>query len=149
MKRQYPSIDILKLFAGNEAAFFDGAERNDPDGVKFMAGSTKETSSHEKWNAWLTRCLKTNDLESLIKVRYGLMVGMDDLTKKGLTTQKIAELWCRWIGSIEKTARKVIKKKNPLPKIDKATDLDTFNRVHEAKKRRDNEFEAFLRRSSF
>lgn len=142
MKRKYPAIDLLKLLAGREPEFFDSNSKpGGEDEVKFQAKSVG--TSHQKWNKWLAKCLQRKNLEDLIRVRYGLMVGADDLNKQNLMTQDVAEMYCRWIGSIERTARKIIQMRQPFPK-----DPDNFN-IIELKRKRDLDFEVFLRRSSF
>ena len=149
MSRKYPAIDILKLISGKESQFYDDYQMTTFDDNTAIHESKKGMTSHEKWNEWLTRCLDKNDLEQLIKVRYGLQVGIDDLNKKGLSSQTIVEIWCRWVGSIEKTARRIIKKRYPIPKIDAKMDPDTFAKTFKAKKMLENEFEIFMRKSSF
>lgn len=151
MVRKYPAIDILKLYSGTMKGFEDDLQYvpmsfdDDSSAVIDASRSHKALKAHQKWNLWLKRCLKHQDLEELLKTRYGLQVGMDDLQKKGLATAAICEMFVRWQSSIEKTARQIIKKRHGITKAI-ATD---FLKAHAEKKRIDNAFEAFLRDSSF
>lgn len=149
MHRKWPSIDIIKLYTGNLEGFKDETlyvPQSDADTANIDAsGSFKALKAHHKWNAWLTRCLNNNDLQDLIKVRYGLQVGMDDLVKAGLATPVICEMFVRWQKSIEKTARKIIKRRT---KITHKVASDYFKAL-ELKRKTDAEFEKFLRDSSF
>jgi len=152
MVRKWPTVDILKLYSGTLSGFEDEIHykpqvfRGDDVDAKIDAsGSFKKLKAHTKWNNWLRRCLKNQDLNELVKVRYGLQVGMDDLVKSGMDTPAIHEMFSRWIGSIEKTARQIIKKRT---KITHAIATD-FLRAHAEKKRMDDEWERFLRGESF
>lgn len=152
MHRKWPSIDILKLYAGKLEGFEDqifyNPSSNFGDDMKAKvdaSGSFKALKAHTKWNNWLKRCLKNDDLADLMKVRYGLQVGMDDAYKAGLSTPALAEMFIRWMRSIEKTARQIIKRRT---KITHAIATDYF-KAHAEKRRIDIEFEKFLRDSSF
>lgn len=150
MVRKWPTIDILKLYAGRlegfeDETFYQPQTFDDSKAKIDASGSFKLLKSHKKWNVWLTRCLKNNDLQDLLKVRYGLQVGMDDLYKSGMSTPALAEMFIRWTKSIEKTARQIIKNRT---KITHAIATD-FLKAHEEKRRIDVEFESFLRDSSF
>jgi len=94
---------------------------------------------------WLDRCLVNSDLAELMKTRYGLQVGMSDLVKKGIVNNAIREMFIRWTRSIEKTARKIIKKKygytNAL--------LQEYSEALNKKRKIEQEYEMFLRRSSY
>jgi len=149
MKRTHPSIDLLKLLSGKEEMFIDSVQFPDENFAIHKTITKRLSSSHSKWNDWLKKCLDTKNLDDLIRVRYGIQVGMDDLSKIGLNTAAISEMYCRWIGSIDKTARKVIKKKNPFPNLNKITDPTIFKKVYKVKKIIDSEFEVFLRKASF
>jgi len=152
MARKWPAIDILKLYRGQHRGFeddllytpqvFDG---NDVDAKIDASSSYKALKAHAKWNKWLTECHKNKDLADLMKVRYGLQVGMDDLYKSGLSTPAIAEMFIRWTKSIEKTARQIIAEKHRI--------THGIAREHTAalkeKRKIDAEFERFLRDSSF
>jgi len=145
MKRRYDSIDIMKLYAGMLPGFHDDfvpQKQMTEDGTVHNSIFKKEQlTSHQRWNNWLSKCEKTQDISELIKVRYGLQVGMTDLVKKKLDDPAIREMFLRWCSSIERTARKIINKKHPIP-------VDTLKGMA-AKKKRDHEIEVFLRKSSF
>lgn len=147
MVRKYPAIDILKLYSGRLKGFGDdiASLQTFDDAIINADKSFKALKAHDKWNRWLKRCLRNEDLEELVKTRYGLQVGMDDIVKKGLATASIREMFIRWQGSIEKTARQIIKRRH---KITHAIATDYFKALEE-KRRIDQEFERFLRKSSF
>lgn len=126
MAKKHEGIDILKLYSGQYPKF-----RNTND-----------------WNVWLTRCLEQDKLEELTKVRYGLQVGMDELQKKKLATEKIIETWCRWIGSIEKTMRKIVKRREMYANDQIKKDNHSQKQLL-SKRERDANFERFLRKNSY
>lgn len=139
---KYAPIDLLKLYAGKMEGFEDDFS-DQQEGAIFNAHKAHHRlHSHEKWNNWLTRCYETNNMQQLIDVRYRLQVGMDDLVKKKMSNQKIAEMYVRWIGSIDKTARRLIKKMHPIPK-------DGGPQALAQKRKRDQEFENYLRKTSY
>lgn len=141
---KYAPIDLLKLYSGKMEGFEDDfLAQNQDEGAVFNAHRAhKALHSHQKWNAWLLRCYQQNNLQQLIDVRYRLQVGMDVLVKKRLNNQRIAEMYVRWVGSIDKTARRLIKKMYPIPK-------DGGPKALEAKRKRDQAFEEYLRKTSF
>lgn len=150
---KHDGIDLLKLYAGaddvfgNEIIFSGVRDRGESSNAKAdVSASARAFKAHEKWNAWLTTCLETNNMNELIRTRYRLQIGMDDLVKKNLNTPEISQMFVRWVASIERTARQIIKRQNPKPK-----DLDQkdFLRWKQYKKSIDTEFEKFLRKSSY
>lgn len=150
---KFDGIDLLKLYAGaddvfgNEIIFSGVRDRGESSGAKAdVSASARAFKAHEKWNAWLTRCLETNNMNELIRTRYRLQVGMDELVKKRLNTPEISQMFVRWVASIEKTARKIIKKKNPKPKDLSPSDVLRWKQY---KKTIDDEFERFLKKSSY
>ena len=146
MALKYPAIDILKLYTGQDERFSDDTLPNREVGVFDASKSDRALKSDKKWMLWLAKCRKNHDLEDLIKVRYGLQVGMDDLVKKKLVTNAIVELFLRWQGSIERTARQIIKDKIHFrAKHDK----DVANKALMYKREMENDFERFLKRSSY
>lgn len=150
MARKHPEIDIIKLMAGTSLQFKDDLHFVDEDLTATHNTLTGRLStSHAKWNTWLDRCLANNDLSDLIRVRYGIQVGMDSAAKKKLNTDQINELFCRWIGSIDKTARKIIAKKNNLPKLDRNSEPSLYKKVETIRKQIECEFEVFIRKASF
>ena len=98
-------------------------------------------SGTEKWNFFLTRAQESNDIDGLMKTLYGIQVGMTRLAKLKKNTPEINAWYARLHRSIELTAKRIIKKLNPMP---------TDTKEHIAMKRkRDQEFARFLRGSSF
>jgi hypothetical protein len=121
MNRKYPAIDILKLFSEGH---------------------------YKHWNNWLTRCLQYENVEELRKTMYGLQAGMSDAQKKGLSSDKLSLFFVRLQTSIEKTVKKIYKKKYPNP-LDDPNNAKKFNSYIETKRKRDQELEKFLRSASF
>jgi len=107
------------------------------DVLKLYAGQIKGFEDHEKWNAWLRDCLKYEKLNQLLAIRKGLQMGISAAEKKKLTTEGLINTYCRWIGSIDKTMRKIVKKRQDL------------SNDYKSKKQRDSEFETFLRKESY
>jgi len=98
------------------------------------------------WNAYLTKCLNNLDMAELLKTRRGLQVGMANAEKKKLVNEAIANTWCRWIGSLDKTIRKVVKAKDKLRNDGVGT---AENCGLDEKRTRDGKLESFLRRESY
>ena len=114
------------------------------DVLKLFAGQIKGFENAKKWNAWLTRCLERNNMDELINVRKGIQIGMHTAQRKGLVNDQLAETYCRWIGSIDKTLRRVLKKRQPMLN-DKVGAISVGDSL-EQKRQRDSEFEKFLRK---
>ena len=104
--------------------------------------------NHQRWNAWLSGCLKRHDLLSLRQVLYGIQAGMTDLAKSKLDDEKVRLFFLRLQSSIEKTAKKIIREKNPNP-CDNSLEAKNFAFALSAKRKRDQELEDFLRKESF
>lgn len=105
-------------------------------------------SDSGQWNAWLSSCFRLHDLQGLKRVLYGIQAGMSDLAKKKLDDEKIRLFFLRLQSSIEKTAKKIIREKNPNP-CDNPLSAKDFSGALLAKRKRDHEFELFLRKESF
>jgi hypothetical protein len=100
------------------------------------------------WNEFLTKSLKNQNISALMTVMRGLQVGMADLEKKKLNDEKINVFYCRLIGSIESTLRKILKAKEPSP-LDNSLIAKDHKSHKELKKVRDQEFEKYLRKKSY
>jgi hypothetical protein len=126
MARKYEAIDIIQLYA-----------------------ISKDNTFPFSWNAFLTRCLETNSINELVKVRYGIQAGMDDAVKRGFQgNEKLTVFYCRVLKSIEDTAKKIIRKTNPMPNdnhLKKGLTAETLK----AKRKRDQSLEQFLKKSSY
>jgi len=153
MKRKHPEIDVIELMAGTNIEFSDETrelKHETEDDTAIHNTLTKKISqSHIKWNEWLTKCDLKNDLEDLIRVRYGIQVGMDSAAKKKLNDAHLCEMFCRWTGSIDRVVRRIIKKKYPIPVVNKIEDIGMQTKLYARKKKVDHELEIFLRRNSF
>lgn len=119
--RKYPPIDLVKLYVNG--------------GV-------------DKWNAFRVKCYRNRDLNSIAAVLYGIQAGMDDLSKKNLNSAKMVRWFLLLQKSLETTARKIIKAKYPSP-LDNPNKAKNFLELREIKRKRDIEFEKFLRDSSY
>jgi hypothetical protein len=106
------------------------------------------TSSTEKWNLWLQKCLANDNLEELLRFRRGIQMGMSTAANKGLVTEKLAVLFCRWTGSIENTIRKIVKRRDRKQNDNVHTAVKTINALAD-KRERDAALEQFLREQSF
>lgn len=124
-KRKYPALDVVKMYS---------------------------TLTLEHWKSVLTRAVKTNNSEKLIAYRYGLQAGLADAVSKGLGNEKL-DFWvikrCR---DVEKCMKYVLRKRHPNPFDNINPNKDRIGYVAkaiEAKKKRDYEFEMFLKKSNF
>jgi len=110
-------------------------------------------SSTGKWNNWLARCLKDHDIHNLKKVYKGLQIDMNNLVKKKIADDKLNEFFIRTTRSIEITLKKILKQKHPSP-LDrvgknKVIDLEDHLKHLNNKRKRDQEFESFLKDCRF
>lgn len=121
MKGKPQKIDILKLYANGDSS---------------------------KWNQMLSQCYAKKDLHTLEKVLYGIQLGMQDLVKKKMNTEKVNILFIRLQKSIEKTIRDIIRLKNPHP-LDDPLNKDKFGHLIDSKKERDHSIEGYLRKIRF
>jgi hypothetical protein len=101
----------------------------------------------QRWNSFLDKCLVNLDLQRIVEVRYGIQAGMTD-TPDSTRTDKVCKLFLRMQKSLEDTARRIIRKKHPLPN-DNPNIAQNFSELRETKRKRDIEFEKFMRESSF
>lgn len=106
--------------------------------------------SSNGWNDFLNACYKSQNINALGKMRYAVQAGMDDLVKKKLNTDDINVWFCRLIKSIEITAKRIIKYKNPLPGDNPliAKNIE-FVDQRKIKQKRDQELAKFLHESSY
>lgn len=123
---KYSPIDILKLYSGQ----IPGLKNTD------------------EWNKYLRLCFKNRDVKSLVDFRYRLQCGMVELEKQKLTNQKIIDQFCRWIGSIEKTIRRINKAVNSNPN-DFYKHNESTNKSLKEKRIRDENLEKYLRKNSY
>lgn len=100
------------------------------------------------WNDFLNRCYKNQNINALVSVMRGLQMGMADLEKKKLNDEKLDVFYLRLIKSIEKTAKLILRVKNPNP-LDAGKKLEAYNEIIKLKRARDSDFEAFLRKASY
>lgn len=124
--RKYEAIDLMKLYS---------------------------LGSNNGWNSFLTDCFDKMDINKLAKVRYQICAGMDDLAKQNKNTEKINIFFIRLNRSIELTAKKIIRKKFPLPHdntVSLKKDL-LINKTDalEAKRKRDRELQQFFIKSAY
>ncbi len=120
MKGKPQSIDLLKLYA---------------------QGSTNG------WNEFLSDCARDQNLAKLEQVLYGIQLGMNDLAKQKLNTDKVNEWFVRLQRSIENTMKSIIKAKRPNP-MDNPLGAKSAEALAE-KRARDQEVERYLRRVRF
>ncbi len=120
-KEQYEKIDLMKLFSDN---------------------------NHAQWNMFLTNCYNNRDVSRLIRVMRGLQMGMDDMSKKKLNVPKMNLFFVRLQTSIEKTLKKIYKEVYPEICDDPLKAKDNLHKIGQ-KRKRDADFEAFLRRHSY
>jgi len=131
----------------------------------------KNNFSSGNWNDFLNTCYRNKDIASIKKALYGIQADMSDLAKQDLNPPEIVNLFLRLQRSLIETARKIIKVKIPSPldnsgnnvlyqenlaqkmnrgklsEIERAK-MD-FKKHSEIKRKRDIEFDLFIKESSF
>lgn len=118
------------------------------DVIKLYAGQIKNFENNKRWNAWLRHCLVHDKMDELLNVRKGLQMGMASAQRKSLVTEQIAEMFCRWTGSIESTMRKILRNRDRLAN-DHVNNPYATGRTLDEKRLRDASFEKFLRKKSY
>lgn len=117
-------------------------------GIDILLLYTQNDSA--KWNAFLEECVRTQNINRLAQTMRELQVGMTALAAKKLNTDDIDVQFARWCRSLEKTAKQIVRIRNPLPQdnplIAKTTE---FKNQLEVKRQRDHEMELFFRKVSY
>jgi hypothetical protein len=113
-------------------------------------------TSFVEWNNFLTVCVHNQDVMTLEKTYYGIQIGMDCLTKKKLSNDKMSIWYFRLAKSLENTVKTIYKQKYPSPLDDPIAAQSLMishpleYQKHLAKKRnRDELYEAWLRKVAF
>ncbi len=123
VSRQVEAIDLYKLYA---------------------------KGSNNGWNEFLTECHLKHDVHRMARMRYALQAGMDDLVKKKLNSDEIDKWFFRLQKSLENTMKRILKEKYPTP-LDNVHNVKEYGakKWKDVKKLRDEEFEAFLRKTGY
>lgn len=119
--KKYDEFDLLKLYA---------------------------SGSSRGWNQYLNDCYSSENINSLASMRYALQAGMDKLVKQKLNDEKMVLFYLRLMKSVEDTAKKIIRKKHPLPTDNPLIAKENLHTLA-IKRRRDQELELFFNNSSF
>ncbi len=125
MSRQTDAIDLIALYA---------------------------KGSNNGWNEFLTECHQKQDVNRLTKVMRGIQIGMDDAAKLHLPDDKIAVFYVRLLKSIENTMKQILRSKYPNPRDNPLAARNPAwadKKWQEIKRKRDHEFELFMRKASF
>ena len=131
----------------------------------------REKLSAGNWISFLNTCYRKQDIESLKRALYGIQADMNDLAKMKANTPDVVNFFLRLQRSLTDTARKILKIKYPSPLDTAGNDMTVesrlaikhnpnnlsaiekakaeFNRHTLAKRKRDQEFEQFIKDSSF
>lgn len=126
-----------------------GKQREPVDLYRLYAdGNSRE------WNEYLSRCLRREDYASLGDIYYRVQAGADALVKKNLFSGKIVLWYPRLLRSIEQTVKMIYRHKFPCmlddPLREKMIrDTDEWKNQSVIKRRRDQEFERWLRENSY
>lgn len=105
-------------------------------------------SNHLMWNSWLTEKVALRDINGLNTMRRRLQIGMRDVAKKKLNTEKIDLFFLRLQTSIEKTIRQVYRMKNPHPCDNPMIAKNHIDKI-ESKRKRDQQLTAILKKTSY
>lgn len=89
-------------------------------GIDILRLISKGNSSG--WNEMLKDCYNKSDINALVILHQRLAIGMTDLEKTKMNTDKVNDIFVRMIRSLEITALRIAKKVKPLP-IDKMTHI--------------------------
>lgn len=107
------------------------------------------------WNEMLNQCYEKNDINGLVNLHQRLSVGMTDLEKTKMNTDKINEIFLRMLRSLELTALKIGKKINPNP-LDRITPdkkalipIEEMKKMKAHKNRRTQEILGHFRKEAF
>ena len=121
--RKWPAIDILAIYSKGDA---------------------------NGWNRFLHQAYMKRDVEGLKKTLYGVQAGMADLSAKKLSDEKIHNWFIRLQRSIENTAKDVFRAiyPHPLDQPLNGRNPEFLTSIH-VKRKRDQEFEKFLKESRF
>lgn len=122
MSRKYEAIDLMKLHA---------------------------LGSANGWNQMLTDCAEKGNINRLAMLRYQIAAGMDDLVKAKLNTEDMCVFFIRLQRSLEITAKKILRKKYPLPQDNPLGQEDYTLSTLEAKRKRDHELQLFFKQSNY
>ena len=103
------------------------------------------------WNYMLTQALKTQDLDSLTKMLYGIQACMSDYADAGLGTENIGHFFIKLQNSLENTAKRVFKLKMPCrsDNIGTKLGLTELSEDEKLKKYRRGCYEQWLEHSKF
>lgn len=115
------AIDILKLYAEWDTA---------------------------RWNQWLLKQYRNKNSYYLLETIKNLQLGMDQLAKQKLNSEKISITYCRWIKSIENTLKAIYRDDNDNPLYDPNNSHLKDKHIND-KRRKDHEFEKFIKKSSW
>ena len=126
-ERKYPAINLMELY---------------------------QNGTPEEWNAWLTRCLKYQDVYELQKAYYRLQAGMDDVAKTKVNIPGLNEWYLRLLRSVERTVKSIYKQKFPCHNDDplrvaKPGEFIELKKEAEMKRNRDRAFEVWLRAAMY
>lgn len=115
----------------------------------YTQGNTKA------WNDMLDSCTAALDINRIAQIKRELQIGMTNLEKLKLNTNDINVQFVRWTRSLELTAKRIIKKKHPMPGDNlmitnlQEDDSNFKLKALNAKRKRDEELREFLRKSSY
>ena len=125
MSRQYDAIDLMKL---------------------------KALGSLNGWNQELEKMYREHNVARLKQLMYQIQAGADDQAKLKQMDESMTLFYIRLLRSVEKTMKAILREKYPHPKDDPlaANDPEWANKKWiETKRKRDHEFELFMRKASY
>jgi hypothetical protein len=127
MSRKVDAIDLIKLYS---------------------------LGSHNGWNQALDDHFVRLDVSGLARIYYGIQAGMDDLVKNKLNDEKMNVWFLRLQRSIENTMKAILRRKYPNPYDSPAPITESEKSTIEMrwldiKRKRDHEFELFLKKARY
>lgn len=127
-KRKYETLDVVSMFA---------------------------TLTEDHWRSCLETAASKGAVDKLKSWRYGMQAGLADAESKGMSSEKLCIWVLKRIRNLEQCMKWILRQKYPMPgdivipKYAKGKRIDYAYDAHQAKKKRDNEFERFLLESNF
>lgn len=113
-------------------------------------------SNSSDWNKAMAECVAKKDVTRLQKLLYGIQVGMDNIVKNKMASDKIHSFFIRLQRSLENTAKIVFRSLYPSPLDDpqrasqiKKTQPKEFEKWLKIKRKRDQELEKWRKGASF
>ena len=102
-----------------------------------------------KWNRRLKYYHRNKDINGLCSLRRELQIGMSEYSKKFKVNQEMQTFFIRLNRSLEQTCKLILREKHPNPCDNRYLNTDIDPNWISVKRKRDQELEAFYKKSSY